>query len=115
MKELLNVNGESGIRTHGDLSATRLFESRTIDHSDISPWRGLLFNPRLDTLGGNRTPDALLRTEALYPLSYKGPLCLKTALVNQDCEITEFISIRKIRSEGLEPPAYRSATCRSIR
>ena len=25
-----------------------------------------------DTLGGNRTPDALLRTEALYPLSYQG-------------------------------------------
>lgn len=23
-------------------------------------------------LGGNRTPDALLRTEALYPLSYEG-------------------------------------------
>ncbi len=27
-------------------------------------------------LGGNRTPDALLRTEALYPLSYKGALAL---------------------------------------
>ena len=24
------------------------------------------------TLGGNRTPDALLRTETLYPLSYQG-------------------------------------------
>jgi hypothetical protein len=24
--------------------------------------------------GGNRTPDALLRTEALYPLSYRGGL-----------------------------------------
>ena len=23
--------------------------------------------------GRNRTPDALLRTEALYPLSYRGP------------------------------------------
>ena len=30
----------------------------------IKPWK--------DTLGGNRTPDALLRTEALYPLSYQG-------------------------------------------
>ena len=26
----------------------------------------------VDALGGNRTPDALLRTEALYPLSYEG-------------------------------------------
>ncbi len=25
-----------------------------------------------DTPGGNRTPDAFLRTEALYPLSYGG-------------------------------------------
>ena len=26
----------------------------------------------IGTLGGNRTPDALLRTETLYPLSYQG-------------------------------------------
>jgi hypothetical protein len=45
-------------------------------------------------LGGIRTPDALLRTEALYPLSYEGE--------------------NMARPEGLEPPTSRSATLRSI-
>ena len=31
-------------------------------------------NLQSGALGGNRTPDALLRTEALCPLSYKGNL-----------------------------------------
>ena len=49
---------------------SRLFESRTIDHSDISPQRHTLVMKYAP--GENRTPDALLRTEALYPLSYEG-------------------------------------------
>ena len=38
----------------GDLGTSKLFEVQ-----------------KLGGLGGNRTPDALLRTEALYPLSYE--------------------------------------------
>ena len=41
-------------------------------------WRPLLYQAELRSYygngapGGTRTPDALLRTEALYPLSYRG-------------------------------------------
>ncbi len=66
--------------------ATRHFESRTIDHSDISPRcrtarrlsceievsRRFRRRRGSNAPGENRTPDALLRTEALYPLSYEG-------------------------------------------
>lgn len=43
---------------------------------DPRPARFVGENPRSQTcgfggLGGTRTPDALLRTEALYPLSYE--------------------------------------------
>jgi hypothetical protein len=31
----------------------------------------LVLSLKLGGLGGTRTPDALLRTEALYPLSYE--------------------------------------------
>ncbi len=39
------------------------FECGALDHYATSP---------IGAPGGNRTPDAFLRTEALYPLSYGG-------------------------------------------
>ena len=39
---LLRVNGEGGIRTHGCLTTTPLFESGTINHSDTSPKLGII-------------------------------------------------------------------------
>ena len=67
-----------------------------------------------DTLGGNRTPDALLRTEALYPLSYQGVLADETVTTNAPLPVQKRAFMKEIRSKGLEPPAYRSATYRSI-
>ena len=34
-------------------------------------WTIVNFRSEIGGLGGTRTPDALLRTEALYPLSYE--------------------------------------------
>ena len=45
--------------------ATTVFETVRINRSRTSPHKN-------GALGGNRTPYALLRTEALYPVSYEG-------------------------------------------
>jgi hypothetical protein len=89
-------NGEGGIRTHGDLHLTAFREPhhRPLGHLSVlretlptctqvkqetppvivlAPTvrtRADLFLSTRYGVGGNRTPDALLRTEALYPLSY---------------------------------------------
>lgn len=85
-----------------------------------------------DAPGGNRTPDADLRTISLYPLSYEGrsepthathifrwmahsPNAL---LPKQKQGVWRYCSgnpnVPMMRPKGLGPPAYRSATCRSI-
>src|SRR5581483_4223850 len=71
-----------------------------------------------NALGGNRTPGAFLRTEALYPLSYEGRqgvLGARNAPLPEQKQGRLRVSSQVMRSERLELPAYRSATCRSIR
>ena len=76
--------GEAGIRTLDDLRHNGFRDRRFRPLSHLSAWSGnvplqylraapgLRANIGGGALGENRTPDALLRTEALYPLSYKG-------------------------------------------
>ena len=62
------------------LALTTVFIGRSarIRTPDRRFWRPLLYQAELRSCvgngapGGTRTPDALLRTEALYPLSYRG-------------------------------------------
>jgi hypothetical protein len=66
-------DGEGGIRTHGDIAASRLFESRTIDHSDTSPQdkHTDIANGMMEKgVGRNRTAGTKFRKLLLYPLSY---------------------------------------------
>ena len=49
-------------------SATTVFETASLNRSGTSPHAA----NETGALGGNRTPYALLRTEALYPMSYEG-------------------------------------------
>ena len=67
------TGGEGGIRTHGCASTTTVFETARINHSRTSPHKN-------GALGGNRTPYALLRTEALCPMSYEGARTTNGAL-----------------------------------
>ncbi len=58
--------GEGGIRTHGDLTATLVFETSALDQlcdlsAIISTEKGA---------GQNRTADTEFRKLLLYPLSY---------------------------------------------
>ncbi len=69
--------------------ATTVFETVTLNRSDTSPHGA---HCRNGALGENRTPDALLRTEALYPLSYEG-----------NC-ISRQKNLEVARSKGFEPP-----------
>ena len=57
----------SALNQLGHLS-TQLNTIMKIQHENAL--RGV--RSRVGALGGNRTPYALLRTEALYPMSYKG-------------------------------------------
>ncbi len=106
--------GESRIRTRGAVTPTAF---RVPHHRPLGHLSAILNY----ALGRNRTADALLRTEALYPLSYEGIVKIQfwninRLKLNMPCLLpaaraqTTFI----VRSKGLEPPAYRSATCRSI-
>ena len=47
------------------------------------------------TPGENRTPDALLRTEALYPLSYRGRVLFIIARVNLIKSIKAIARVKK--------------------
>jgi hypothetical protein len=82
----------------------------------------------IGALGGNRTPDSGLRTPQLYPLSYEGtkkrmkdrnraPLTSGPVPLSLIRSVLNFLgaSGSLVRPKGLEPLAYRSATCRSIR
>ncbi len=69
----------------------------------------------MTALGENRTPDALLRTEALYPLSYEGAE-RRTPHNRKDlvCQVAKRSMLsKKMRPKRFELPAYRTATYRS--
>ena len=102
------AGGEGGIRTHGGASTTTVFETARINRSRTSPQKN-------GALGGNRTPYALLRTEALYPVSYEGAQAADGRRLSDNVGAAEGTRTPdlKVRNLSLYPLSYSRASIAS--